>query len=208
MQIRVGDRKIVAFLALVGAVSGAALSLLWVFTEYSTAKNELAEERQYVQEHMPLLSLDDSVIKTENKEAPGKAIDESKAELARRAKRLSELEEGFWVNLSIWQLLGLGAGTLIVGLVGGYFIAWLFWLLVMFLMYMAIRGVYKRNRLKQEISQLTEKLDIDDEDKISRRDDTRVLPQVIKWTVVILGMAVLLGLLAMQGCIRLGQVYG
>jgi len=75
MNIRLEDKKVIQYLALVGAVSGVLVALLSVLTERSNALDALRQEQQYIEEHEPLLSLEEAELATNQRQMPPEVLE-------------------------------------------------------------------------------------------------------------------------------------
>ena len=196
MHIRLEDKKVIQCLALVGAVSGVLVALLSVLTERSNAMDQLREEQQYIQEHEPLLSLEESELTTTQRQLPTEVLEATKVELLERKIRLRDLQEGFWIRLSVPSLVGVCLGTAALGATLGYGVFWsLCWILTL-LAFMLIRGLYTVGR--RIIPQRIDGLNAGQIPGRHMRNEYRILPSLIRWGILLIAAAVLVVLLLVQ----------
>jgi hypothetical protein len=194
MRIRKEDKKIVQYLALVGAISGAFIALLGIITESGRAHEQYQLEQQYVQEHFPLMYLRDSTVQTKDQVVSTEVLDNSKTELAMRQAKVAELEQGFWIKLPLWGLIGLCILAGLGGIIGGFSVTWMICWTGSIGMYTFIRGVYSLIRLVAPNSSIVSVPDNCQEGS-GMRDEGRILPIFIKWSIIMLLAALLIGLI-------------
>ena len=119
MQIRREDKEFINYIGLLGAGIGAILAVLAVFHFRGNAKDQLSQQKHYVQQNSPLLALADSQLIEDFGEANniiGGFLDNIKQANA----KLGRLENGFWATLSFADLIVLCATACVGGLIGGY----------------------------------------------------------------------------------------
>ncbi|MBN1126102.1 MAG: hypothetical protein JXA82_13930 [Sedimentisphaerales bacterium] len=202
MRVRIEDKRVIQYLALVGAVSGIIIALLAVFTERANALVQLEEERQYVKEHAPLLALSDSEVKSGDKQVSSEILSATKVELMERRARVYEMEEGFWARLPLWGLMAISIGAVGVGATLGYVLFWsVCWILTL-IAFMLIRSLY---RLFRKIS--PERIDaggmLAQATGGPHCRQKRLLPLVIKWSIFAVAAIILIILLLRQNLIPL-----
>ena len=126
MQIRREDQEIISYLKLLGAGFGAIMSLFIVLGLHDIAKNQLADERQYLQQNAPLLALSGLRLVPSQAGQPGQMVIKNLSARADQAKTEPyQLEKGFWAGLSLPALSGICLIAAAAGLVGGYWSVWL-----------------------------------------------------------------------------------
>jgi hypothetical protein len=194
MRIRRQDQEIISYLKLLGAGFGAILSLFIVLGLHDIAKNRLADERQYLQKHAPLLAL--SGLRLVPSQA-GQSDDMLIRPLSARANQTQaepyQLEKGFWAGLSVPALSGICLIAAAAGLVGGYWSVWLLAWIGTFATIKLIRSVYSVIWcIKPDFD--GGKCQITDENNnvIILRDKERVLPGVLVISVMgVIGLLLL-----------------
>ncbi len=191
MQIRRADKEFINYLGLLGAGIGAILSVLAVFHFRDNAKNQLSQQRHYVQLISPLVALANS----QPIEALGEAnnIDGGFFNNVKQASaELGRLENGFWATLSLADLIVLCATACVGGLTGGYYSVWLISAIV-------TMGTIKLVRLTYKIIWFIRpgfdggRQRIQNGDNILiKRDKYRILSGVLKMSVIgLIGLIIL-----------------
>jgi len=201
MDIRVEDKKVIQALALMGAVSGVLVALLSVLTDRAEALQTLREERAYVREHEPLLALTGDELASEQRQLPPEVLQASKVEILEHKARLQDFENGFWPRLSPAGLVGVCVGVSLIGASLGFSMFWgLGWTLTL-LAFMGIRALYAAGRriVPRRI----------DGDHTGRplgkhsRNEHRIVPNLIRWAIFLMAMAMLVFLLLIQDILPL-----
>jgi len=201
MNIRLEDKKVIQYLALVGAVSGVLVALLSVLTERSNALDALRQEQQYIEEHEPLLSLEEAELATNQRQMPPEVLEATKLEFLERKAHLRDLQRGFWVRMSAATLVGACIGAGVVGAILGYGVFWsLCWILTL-LAFMLIRGLYALGRRIVPLR-------IDGPHAQNApgghvRNEHRIVPGLIRWGLLLTAAALLIVLLLVQDLLPL-----
>ncbi len=186
MQIRREDEELIHSLRLVGAGLGTILAVLVVFSTYNHAKGRLAEQRQYVQQKAPLQALAGSQLMFKNAGQSNKIVDGLLENVKQAQFELDRLEDGFWGTLPLAGLVGMSAAASVVGFAGGYCSIWLLSWIGTISTIKLIRSIYK------VIRRIRPEFDGGDTQIDDRRDKARVLPSILKLSVIVLiGLAVL-----------------
>jgi len=183
MQIRREDKEFINYLRLLGAGMGAILAVLAVFYFRDNAKNQLSEQRHYVQQNCPLLALANSQLIEDLGEADniaGGFLDNVKQANA----KLSRLENVFWVTLSLADLIVLCASACVGGLIGGYYSLWLISAIGTLGTIKLIRLTYKIIwRIRPEFDGGKQQIQTGN-NFVIKRDKHRILSGVLKMSVI------------------------
>jgi hypothetical protein len=142
MQIRREDQEIISYLKLLGAGFGAILSLFVVLGLHDIAKNQLADERQYLQKNAPLLALSGLRLASKAGQSDEMVIRSLSARANQAQTEPYQLEKGFWAGLSLPALSGICLIAAAAGLVGGYWSVWLMAWIGTFATIKLIRSIY------------------------------------------------------------------
>ncbi|MBN1818700.1 MAG: hypothetical protein JW828_15165 [Sedimentisphaerales bacterium] len=202
MRVRVEDKRVIQYLALVGAVSGICIALLAVFTERANALVQLEQERQYVKEHTPLLALNDTEVKAGSKQVSSDILNATKVEIIERQVRVYELEQGFWARLPLWGLMAISIGAVGIGGTLGYVLFWsVCWILTL-IAFMLIRSLYGlfRKIAPQRVDAGGVLAQVTGGPHCRQK---RLLPSVIKWSIFAVAAMILIILLLRQNLIPL-----
>jgi len=201
MRVRVEDRKVVDYLAVIGAVSGIFIALLAVIGEWADATDEYRTEQQWVEDHLPIQGLEKSEVDTRQQKLPEEVLDEAKVELGQHQAHLAQLEQGFWVRLSTAGLIGICTGSALLGAILGYGVSWsLCWILTL-VAFVLIRGLYKGLRtVAPGVVEVQPTFD-PQVNLMSKRAPRRILPPLIRWVILLAAVITLVLLLVKQGVI-------
>jgi hypothetical protein len=142
MQIRRQDQEIINYLKLLGAGLGALLSLFVVLGLHDIAKNQLADERQYLQKNAPLLALSGLRLASKAGQSDEMVIRPLSGRADQAQTEPYQLEKGFWAGLSLPALSGICLIAAAAGLVGGYWSVWLLAWIGTFATIKLIRSIY------------------------------------------------------------------
>jgi hypothetical protein len=142
MQIRRQDQEIINYLKLLGAGLGALLSLFVVLGLHDIAKNQLADERQYLQKNAPLLALSGLRLASKAGQSDEMVIRPLSGRANQAQTEAYQLEKGFWAGLSLPALSGICLIAAAAGLVGGYWSVWLLAWIGTFATIKLIRSIY------------------------------------------------------------------
>ena len=191
MQIRRKDKEFIHNLRLLGAGIGVILTVLAVFHLRNNTKNQLSQQRTYVQQNSRLSALTNLQLPKDlgitDNIAGGflENIEQDNAELAR-------LEKGFLANLSSTDLALLCAALCVAGLTAGYCSVWLISTIAAFGFVKLIRDTYKIIwRIKPDFHGGRRKIQNNDNVMI-KRDKHRILPGLIIMSVMaLIGLTIL-----------------
>jgi len=201
MNIRLEDKRVIQYLALVGAVSGVLVALLSVLTERSNALDEVRLEQQYIEEHEPLLSLEEAELATKQRQMPPKVLEATKLEFLERKARLRDLQESSWVRMSHPTLVAICIAAGVVGAMLGYGVFWsLCWILTL-LAFMLIRGLYSLGR--RIVPQRIDSPRAGNAPGGHLRNEHRIVPGLIRWGLLLTAAALLIVLLLVQDLLPL-----
>ncbi|MEE9370811.1 MAG: hypothetical protein V3W45_04990 [Sedimentisphaerales bacterium] len=142
MQVRQEDKELINHLSLLGVAIGGILAVLAVFHLRDNAKNQLFQQRHYVQQISPLLDLANSKP-TEDLGGANNIAGGFLDNVERANAKLSRLENGFWATLPLRHLMMLCAAAFAGGLIGGYYFVWLISAIGTFATIKLIRLAYK-----------------------------------------------------------------
>ncbi len=188
MQIRREDKEFINYLRLLGAGIGAILAVLAVFHLRDNAKNQLSEQKHYVQQNLAFANspLIESLQVADNI-ATG-FLDNAKQADA----ELGRLESGFWVTVSQVDLIVLSATVCVGGLIGGYCSVWLLSTIGTLVTIKLIRLTYRIIwRIRPEFDGGRQQIQSGNNVRI-KRDEHRILPGVLKLSVMaIIGLLIL-----------------
>lgn len=186
MQIRRQDQEIINYLKLLGAGLGVILSLFVILSLYNNAKNQLADQRRYLEKNSPLLALAGLQL------APKEVGQTDEIVVARLSgsdnqaqTELYQLEKGFLVGLPLGGLAVICAVAGIVGLVGGYWFVWLLSWIGTFATVKLVRSAYYviwrfNPDFDGGISQILDK----NNNVYVVRDENRILPSILVISVM------------------------
>ena len=188
MQIRREDKEFINYLRLLGAGMGAILAVLAVFHLRDNAKNQLSEQRHYVQQNFALANspLIESLQVVDN--IAGGFLDNAKQADA----ELGRLESGFWATVSPVDLTVLSATACVVGLIGGYCSVWLLSTIGTLVTIKLIRLTYKIIwRIRPEFDGGRQQIQSGNNVRI-KRNEHRILPGLLKLSVMaLIGLIIL-----------------
>ena len=188
MQIRREDKEFINYLRLLGAGMGAILAVLAVFHLRDNAKNQLSEQRHYVQQNFALANspLIKSLQVADNI-ATG-FLDNAKQADA----ELGRLESGFWATVSQVDLIVLSATVCVAGLVGGYCSVWLLSAIGTLGTIKLIRLTYKIIwHIRPEFDGGRQQIQSGNNVRI-KRNEHRILPGLLKLSVMaLIGLLIL-----------------
>ena len=190
MQIRREDKEFINYMKLIGAGVGAILAVLVVFNFHRNAKNQLYQQRQYVKQSAPILALENSQLIEDLGSAAniaGGFFDNAKQANA----QLGQLENSFWAALNFTSLMVLCAIACVGGLIGGYCSVWLISAISTTGTIKLIRLTYRIIwRIKPDFDGGRQKRQ-DGENILIKRDSQRVLPGIIKLSVMgVIGLTI------------------
>jgi hypothetical protein len=185
MQIRQEDKELINYLRLLGAGLGAILAVLTVFHFHNNAKNQLSQQRHYVQQNSPLAALANLNLIGDSggkNNIAGEFLDNVKQDNA----ELTRLEKGFWANLSMVDLTVLSAIACVGGLIGGFYSVWLISALGTMGIIQLVRLTYKIIwRIKPDFDGGKQQIQ-DGTNVLIKRDKHRLLSGVLKMSVIAL----------------------
>ena len=195
MRIRVEDKQIVIYVAMLGAVLGAGGCVLTLLNLAKRSHNQLAEVRQQMQVCASVLILE-NLGGSDPDPASKAVIDDQKRQMELHRVVLRDMEGQFWNRLPEWGLMALCIGGGLAGLLSGFAGFWLIGYLGSGVLYSFIRFLYRLMRWvapkacdrPEIIAALREG------QQVSLRDGSRVLPAAIKISLLFLIASVILGL--------------
>ncbi len=195
MRIRVEDKQIVIYIAMLGAVLGAGGCVLTLLNLAKRSHNQLTEVRQQIQVCASVLILE-NLGGGDPDPASKSILDEQKRQMELHKVVLRDLEGQFWNRLPEWGLMALCIGGGLAGLLSGFAVFWLIGLIGSGLLYSFIRFLYRLMRWiaprscdRPEIIAA-----LQEGQQFSLRDGSRVLPAAIKISILFLIASVILGL--------------
>ena len=195
MRIRVEDKQIVIYIAMLGAVIGAVGCVLTLMNLSRRSHNQIQEVRQQMQVCASVLVIEN--LGSSDPDPASKAIlDDQKRQMELHKVVLRDLESQFWNRLPEWGLMALCIGGGLIGLLSGFVVFWLIGLIGSGLLYSFIRLLYRifrwiapRSCDRPEIMAA-----LREGQQVSLRDGSRVLPAAIKISLLFLIASVILGL--------------
>jgi hypothetical protein len=194
MQIRGQDQEIINYLKLLGAGLGAILSLFVVLGFYNNAKKQLAEERRYLEQNTPILTLAGLQLAPQKAGQPDEMVVTRLSGSANQAQTgLYQLEKGFWAGLPLGGLAVICAVAGVAGLVGGYWSVWLLAWIGTFATIKLIRSAYSVIWCIKPDFDGGKSQKLDQDNKIFvLRDKNRILPGVLVISVMgVIGLILL-----------------
>ncbi|MCK4960574.1 MAG: hypothetical protein KAT00_14275 [Planctomycetes bacterium] len=205
MRLRREDEKIVRSLATVGAFFGACIGVLAIVNASRIAHRDLQDEQGHIDEYAPILQLDQSQFNAEQVVTSQLAVDNVARQLQQKNDKIIQLEQGFWITLPTWGYAGLCIGAGLGSMALSYLAFWVIVYLGSLTIYKVIRSTYTCIRRLAPNSTCAQLETLPDgSDPAVRRNDSRVLPAVIKLSIMLIIALVLLAvavyqLTAMQG---------
>lgn len=195
MRIRVEDKQIVIYVAMLGAVLGAGGCVLTLLNLAKKSHNQIAEVRQQIQVCASILVLEN--LGGPDPDPTSKTIlDDQKRQIELHKLVLRDLEGQFWNRIPEWGLMALCIGGGLAGLLTGFAGFWLIGLIGSGLLYSFIRILYRIFRWIAPKScdrpEIIAALRAGQQ--VSLRDGSRVLPAAIKISLLFLIASVILGL--------------
>ncbi len=195
MRIRVEDKQIVIYVAMLGALLGAGGCVLTLLNLAKRSHNQLAEVRQQMQVCASVLILE-NLGGSEPDPASKAILDDQKRQMELHRVVLLDLESQYWNRIPEWGLMALCIGGGLAGLLSGFAVFWLIGLCGSGILYSFIRFLYRLMRWvapracdrPEVIAALREG------QQVSLRDESRVLPAAIKISLLFLIASVILGL--------------
>ena len=199
MRLRREDEKIVRCLATVGAFFGACIGVLAIVNASRIAHRDLWDEQGHIDEYAPILQLDQSQFNAEQAVTSQLAVDDVARQLQQKSDKIVQMEKGFWVNLPTLGYIGLCVGAGLGSMAISYLAFWAIVYLGSLAVYKAIRSIYTCIRRLAPNSACAQIETLPDgEDPAVRRDDSRVLPAVIKLSIMLIIALVLLAVAVYQ----------
>lgn len=191
MQIRREDKEFINYIGLLGAGIGAILAVLAVFHFRDNAKNQLSQQKHYVQQNSLFLALANPQPIEDSGEAnniAGGFLDNVKQDNA----KLGRLENGFWATLPLAGLMVLCATACVGGFIGGGCSVWLISAIGTIGTIKIIRLTYKIIwRIRPEFDGGKQQIQ-NYNNVLIKRDKHRVLPGVLIISVMgLIGMIIL-----------------
>ncbi len=195
MRIRVEDKQIVIYFAMLGAVLGAGGCVLTLMNLAKKSHNQIDDVRQQIQVCASVLVLEN--LGGADPDPTSRAIiDDQKRQIELHKVVLRDLESQFWNRLPEWGLIAFCIGGGLAGLLSGFAVFWLLGLIGSGLLYSFIRLLYRilrwiapRSCDRPEIIAAFRA-----GQQVSLRDNSRVLPTAIKISILFLIASVILGL--------------
>jgi hypothetical protein len=194
MRIRIEDKQIVIYIAMLGAVLGAGGCVLTLMNLAKRSHNQLAEVRQQIQVCASVLVLEN--LGSDSDPAAKAVIDDQKRQMELHKIVLRDLEGQFWNRLPEWGLMALCIGGGLAGLLSGFAVFWLIGLFASGLLYSFIRFLYRLMRWAAPRSCDRPEIiaALREGQQVSLRDGSRILPTAIKISILFLIASIILGL--------------
>lgn len=195
MRIRVEDKQIVIYIAMLGAVLGAGGCALTILNLAKKSHNQLVEVRQQIQVCASVLILEN--LGGSDPDPASKAIlEDQKRQIELHKVVLRDVESQFWNRLPEWGLMVLCIGGGLAGLLSGFAGFWLIGLFGSGLLYSFIRVLYRLMRwiAPRSCDRPEVIAALRAGQQVSLRDGSRVLPTAIKISLLFLIASVILGL--------------
>jgi hypothetical protein len=191
MQIRREDKEFINYLGLLGAGIGAILAVLAVFHFRDNAKNQLSQQRHYVQQNSLFLALANPQP-IEDLGGANNIVGGFLDNVKQANAKLGRLENGFWATLSLADLMVLCATACVGGFIGGYYSVWLISAIGMIGTIKIIRLTYKIIwRTRPEFDGGKQQIQ-NDNNGLIKRDKHRILSGALKMSVMaLIGLIVL-----------------
>jgi hypothetical protein len=142
MRARAKDKKNVKYLAVVGAVACASISVLVLLNEAGGARKAYQEQKSYVDRHMILMSFENTAASSNKQMIPAGMLEEAKLELTNRKSQIEKMETNFWITLSDWAFFSICAGTGLFAAAGGYCASWILSWITLLAMIVIVRGIF------------------------------------------------------------------
>lgn len=195
MRIRVEDKQIVIYIAMLGAVLGAGACVLTLLNLAKRSHNQIAEVRQQIQVCASVLMLE-NLGGTDPDPTSKSIIDDQKRQIELHKLVLRDMESQFWNRIPEWGIMALCIGGGLAGLLTGFAGFWLIGLIGSGLLYSFIRFLYRIMRwVAPKACDRPEVIAaLRAGQQISLRDGSRVLPAAIKISLLFLIASVILGL--------------
>lgn len=192
MDIRREDKQAIRSLALIGASVGACIGILVVLDMMKDARRELQAEQQVLLENEPLLRLKGAEFDETQFEESRSAFERAVREVSLQRSEVTRLESGFWVTLPLWGVIGLCSAAALFGMAASYTAVWIFSWVGSIVMYKFIRLLYMPYWKLSSDKPVQVPDEDDPESTHYLRDKSRILPVVIKVTVLLLiGLTIL-----------------
>ncbi|NLH17665.1 MAG: hypothetical protein GX455_13900 [Phycisphaerae bacterium] len=195
MRIRVEDKQVVIYIAMLGAVLGAGGCVLTLMNLAKKSHKQMDEVRQQMQVCASVLVIEN--LGGSDPDPTSKAIiDDQKRQIELHKVVLRDLEGQFWNRLPEWGLMAMCIGGGLAGLLSGFAVFWLIGLIGSGLLYSFIRLLYRIMRwiAPQSCDRPEVIAALRAGQQVSLRDSTRVLPTAIKISIFFLIASVILGL--------------
>jgi hypothetical protein len=145
MRIRVEDKQIVIYVAMLGAILGAGGCVLTLMNLAKRSHNQLAEVRQQMQVCASVLILE-NLGGSEPDPASKAILDDQKRQMELHRVVLRDLESQYWNRMPEWGLMAMCIGGGLAGLLSGFAVFWLIGLLGSGILYSFIRFLYRLMR--------------------------------------------------------------
>lgn len=197
MPIRREDKEFIQSLSLLGAILGACLGVIFVTHQSRNARQEFAEADEYQQTHAALLKLSQTIVNPNNPISDENVMKQIQEQFQQTQQPEGPVKRGFWVDLPKWGLIGLCTGGCIVGAVGGYGIVtvtgWAGTMMVLYCIRLIYMGI--RKTMPQYAAAIHIQSDPQNNSSSIERDNSRILPAIVKLTFFIALVLLILGAL-------------
>lgn len=199
MPIRREDKEFIQSLSLLGAILGACLGVIFVMHQSRSAHQEFEAVTEYHQTHAALLKLSQTVVNPNNPITDDNVMHQLQEQFEQTPQPDGPAKKGFWVELPQWGFIGLCMSGCILGAVGGYstvmatgWIGTVIILYVIRLIYLCIRktapqyaaSIHLQSKSQTNSQQKTSPIE---------RDNSRILPTLVKLTFFIALVLMILG---------------
>ncbi|MHC5083570.1 MAG: hypothetical protein ACYTET_06490 [Planctomycetota bacterium] len=189
MPIRSEDKEFIQTLALFGALLGAFVGVIVVVQLSERAHEQYTQQTEYHQTQAAIVKLSEATVNPGQPLVNQEVLEQVQQQIQPQdAEATKPVNESFWLDIPRWGYLGLCAGGCIGGIIAGFGSLWVTGWLGSIALYALIRLFYKGIRkvapdcaaakLGQQSNQ--------DGQLAFQRDDSRVLPTLVKLAFLIL----------------------